>query len=158
MLSAVQFSYYLASLDRSALTPPVCNGCLASNDLCMLSQKLLCAPVCRARDGRGWRGMEADCVRPRWLLFAWLCRRIQTRARGRTWVQTSMGVTCAQVFIGTWIVRVYSRAITFVRASARMERWEGHFNIPTVYSSGSVDIGYRRKITSILVNTPSLHA
>lgn len=33
----------------------------------------------------------------------------------------------------------------------------GRFNIPTVYSSGSVDIGYR-KITSILVNIPPLHA
>lgn len=62
---------------------------------------------------------------------------------------------------------VYSRAITSVRATygtdGEGDMGEGEeggrrFNIPTVYSSGSVDIGCRRKITSILVNIPPLHA
>lgn len=52
--------------------------------------------------------------------------------------------------------RVYSRAITSPRAHTTRT---GRFNIPIVYSSGSVNAGlYRRKITSILVNTPPLHA
>ena len=87
-LTHISWSFIISS----ALTLLICNGCLASNDLCMLSQGLLCAPVCRARDEGSEGEIGADCVRPRWLLFAWLCRRIQTRARGRSWVQTSTDV------------------------------------------------------------------
>jgi len=44
------------------------------------------------------------------------------------------------------------------RARAQARALRGRFNIPIVYSSGSLDTGYQRKITSILVNTLPLHA
>lgn len=127
------------------LTPPVCNGCPASNDLRMPSQGSPRASVCRVEGrGGGEAGEGADCVRPRWLLFAWLCRRIQTRANIDVHKHARIHT------------RVYSRAITSPRAHSTRT---GRFNIPIVYSSGSVNAGlHRRKITSILVNTPPLHA
>jgi len=119
--------------------------------------------MCTCVSRKGWRERRGDrsWLRPAEMIAFRVTMQTHTDTRARTLVSANIdGRKHARIFTRMRIVRLYSQAITFVRASAwRMERQQGGcFNIPTVYLSGSVDIGYRRKITSILVNTSLLHA